>query len=117
MSREQLYGLEELSFQIPLTYIDVLRRSKTNLDNSEESIANELWNIEEKQFLSKSWSGSTRLRSIKKRPRQGCSSVAGRFTKSHRDKKRFGQRCGRFLEQDPFRKYFSFVEKNSKNPN
>ena len=44
------------------------RQTKNNLDNLEESISDDLWNIDGTSILSASWSGSTRFRILGKRP-------------------------------------------------
>ena len=86
MPREQLYVPKELSFPILITDIDVMRQTKTNLDNLEESSVN----------LPESGSGPTRFCILNKRPHQGYSwwRVDRPKYKSHRDQKRFGQRGG-----------------------
>ena len=61
MPREQLCVPKESSFPTPSKYIDVVRHTKTNLDNLEESSIDDLWNNDGLGILSKCWSGSTRF--------------------------------------------------------
>ena len=51
MPREQLYVSTEPSFPIPLKYIDVVRQTKTTMDNLEESNIDDLWNIDGHRIL------------------------------------------------------------------
>ena len=71
-------------FPIPSKYIDVVRRSTNNLDNSEERSDGVLIGT---NFTPERWSGSTRFRILNKRPVQCYSWVDGRSikSKSHRD--------------------------------
>ena len=82
MSRQEnkcMYRRES-SLPIPSKYINDVKQTKP------------IWTI-----LSECQSGSTRFRILNKRPYQDCSWVDGRIKpkhKSHRDQKRFGQKCG-----------------------
>ena len=78
--REHLYLPKESSFPILFEYTDVVRQTKTNLDNLEESSIDGLWHIGGNRILSENWSGSTRFRILNKRPHQGSSRVDDRLT-------------------------------------
>ena len=52
MSGEQVRVPKEPSFPIALKYIDVVRQTKTNVDNLEKSNTDDWWNIDEQGILS-----------------------------------------------------------------
>ena len=102
-----LYVPKDSSSPIPSTCIDVVRQTKTDLDNSEESSIDDLWNSDEhKKNLSGSCIGSTRFRIQDKRPRKVYSKVEADRPKhkSHRDHKRRGQKCGHQFQNELKRK-------------
>ena len=53
MLRQQLYVPTESSFPIPVKDTDVVRETKTKLDNLEGSIGDDAWNIDATRTLRK----------------------------------------------------------------
>ena len=51
-----------------LKFFDVVKQTKINLDDWEDSIVDYVWNIEAHRILSENWSGSARFRILKKTP-------------------------------------------------
>ena len=79
MLREQLYVP---TFSIPLTYVVFVRQRKTDWDNLEDSIIDDVRDIDADGATSENWTGSTRFRILNKRPFEGYSWVGGRLTKT-----------------------------------
>ena len=55
--RVKLYSPREVSFPIPLKYIDVSRTTHTNLDVKQEKRIDDYWNIDGSRDLSDYWTG------------------------------------------------------------
>ena len=49
------------TFQIPLNYVDVVRKTQTSIYNVSEQIVNGLWTEAKGVNLSEEWTGSTRF--------------------------------------------------------
>ena len=97
MPREHPYVLKESSFATPLKCIDVVRQTKTNLDTLEGRSIDDKWNLDGNRILFRSWSGSTRLRILNRRPHNVSSWVDGSLTKTQvisRPEAIFGFKCG-----------------------
>ena len=59
--RVKLYSPREVSFSIPLKYIDVTRTTHTNLDVKQEKRIDDYWNIDGSRDLSDPWTGFTQF--------------------------------------------------------
>ena len=69
--RVKLYSPREKSFPIPLTYIDVSRTTRTNLDVKQERRIVDYWNIDGSIDLSDSWTGFTQFTLLSEKPPDG----------------------------------------------
>ena len=56
-----------------LKYVDVVRQTIFKLDKLDESIVEDVWNMDAQRRFSKNWSGSTHFRILNKRPPNGYS--------------------------------------------
>ena len=59
ISRTKLYVPDEVTFPIPLKYIDVLRRTTTDIDSEAEHIIEDIWIDDGEKELSGPWFGKT----------------------------------------------------------
>ena len=67
---------------IPLTHIDVTRRTTTNLENVDEKNVDDLWDgsVNDVRDLSETWTGETLFYKFFKEP-PGCRVIHGRVTR------------------------------------
>ena len=65
--RVQLYVPKEVTFAIPLKYIDVTRSTHTDLDVLQEKKIDDCWNVDSSKHMSDSWRGFTKFILLKKR--------------------------------------------------
>ena len=82
--RIKLFEPTEGSLPIPLKYLDVLRTTRTNLDDASESwIMDEVWydNPDAGRELSSPWTGKTIFDLLKPKAPEGHEWQAGRLTK------------------------------------
>ena len=79
--RVKLYSPREESFPIPLTYIDVTRTTRTNLDVMQERRIDDYWNIDGSRDLSDSWTGFTQFILLEEKPPDGYMWSGRRLTK------------------------------------
>ena len=79
--RVKLYSPREESFTIPLTYIDVSRTTRTNLDVKQEKRIEDYWNIDGSRDLSDSWTGFTQFTLLEEKPPNGCLWSGERLTR------------------------------------
>ena len=106
MSREQLYLPKKSSVLFLLEYIDVVRQTKTNLDILEETIVDDVWNIDAKRHLSENWSGSVAFRILNESPLKCYSWEDGRWTKTQVTSKletiwpEYGRLCPHVLKRE-----------------
>ena len=79
--RVKLYSPREESFPIPLTYIDVSRTTRTNLDVMLERRIDDYWNIDGSRDLSDSWTSFTQFTLLEEKPPDGIMWSGRRLTK------------------------------------
>ena len=71
----------EESFPIPLTYIDVIRSTHTDLHVAQEKRIDDYWNVDGNRNLSDSWTGFTRSTLLNESPPRGYVWSRRRLTK------------------------------------
>ena len=69
--RVKPYRPREVSFLIPLKYVDVTRVTHTTLDVLQESHIDDDWNIDGSRDLSDSWACFTQFSLLKEKPPEG----------------------------------------------
>ena len=79
--RVKLYSPGEVSFLIPLKYIDVIRTTRTNLDVKQEKRIDDYWNIDGSRDLSDPWTGFTQFTLLKEELPDGYMWSGGRSTR------------------------------------
>ena len=92
--RTMLYVEDETSLSIPSKYVDVMRPTKTSIDNASEHTLNDYWNDGREDLLSKEWIVTTRCRLLRIKLPDEYKWVNGRPTKVQRqhDMSRSGQK-------------------------
>ena len=71
---------DEVECPVPLKYLDVHRKTSTDLSDKSESAIKDYWN-ETSKDLSSHWVGHTDLYLLRPAPPKGMKWVGGRFTK------------------------------------
>ena len=71
---------KEETFPIPLTYIDLIRVTQT--DVLQESRVDDHWNVDVDRGLSDSWSGFTKFTIVNEKPPKGRTWSGERLTKN-----------------------------------
>ena len=79
--RVKLYSPREESFPIPVTYIDVSRTTRTNLDVKQERRIDDYWNIDGSRDLSGSWTGFNQFTLLEVKPSDGYMWSGERLTR------------------------------------
>ena len=69
------------TFQIPLNYVDVVRKTQTSIYKVSEHVINGLWTKAKGVNLSEEWTGSARFQIPRTRLPEGYKWVVGRPTK------------------------------------
>ena len=70
MHRTKLYIPDEATFTIPMTFVDVMRQTRTSIGNASEHTLTDFWNDERTVFFSEEWIGTTRFQMLRIRPRR-----------------------------------------------
>ena len=78
--RQKLYVPEESSFPLPLKFIEVVRRTKTTLDVSQECQIHDYRNVTGDWILSGQWTSSTLFTLLKNTPLRGYTLSGERLT-------------------------------------
>ena len=79
--RVKLCSPREESFLFPVTYIDVSRTTRTNLDVMLERRIDDCWNNDGSRDLSDSWTGFTQFALLEEKPPREIYVVRERLTK------------------------------------
>ena len=80
--RLNLYCPTENDLPIPIRYIDVTRKTITNLDNDKENEIEDIWTeLDSQRSLSDEWTGRTVFEILKPEPPEGYTWSSGRLTK------------------------------------
>ena len=79
--RVKLYSSREVSFPIPLKYIDVSKTTHTNFDVKPERRIDDYWNIDGSRDLSDYWTGFTQFYSIRRETSKRIYAVPGETDK------------------------------------
>ena len=85
--RTHLYVPSDSESPIPLKYIDVLRKTTTDLDDYKEKEIQDIWSLDKDKQLSGQWTGRTSFTILKSRPPHGYKWVDGRLTKIQKTKR------------------------------
>ena len=80
-SRSQLYVPDEATFPIPLRYIDVVRRTTTDIDSADEHEIQDFWTKDGARELTGQWFGKTVFKILRPPAPFGWDWVEGRLTK------------------------------------
>ena len=83
-ARQKLFIPSEADCPLPLDYIDVIRMTKTDIEDQEESRIEDTWNIHGPQPLSVPWKGTTSFSILRPKPPTGKMWVMGRLTRRQR---------------------------------
>ena len=84
--RRSLY-VPEKSFPMLLTYIDVVRQTRSNIDNVSWHTVDDQWTEDGSAYYSERWTGCTRFQILRPRPPTGHTWVNGRPTKIQQTRK------------------------------
>ena len=79
--RKSLFTPSPEDFPVPLKYVDVTRRTETDLESPSEKTIYDYWNMPNKSELSDSWQGRTIFTILRPRPPPGYTWIHGRLTK------------------------------------
>ena len=75
--RDSLFIPTDDNCPMPLKYLDVFRRTYTDLENKEEASISDLWNLDGSRRLSDSWRGKTVFEFIRPPPKKNHYWVDG----------------------------------------
>ena len=79
--RRKLFTLTEALCPIPIEFVDVQRRTWTNLENSAERLVEDFWTADTGEKLSDFWIGKTVFLLLRPDPPAGYQWVEGRLTR------------------------------------
>ena len=79
--RISLHLPEEKDLPTPLTFFDVVRQRRSNIDHKSEHPVDDQWTEDGNAYLSERWTGSTRSQILRSRLPAGHTWVNGRPTK------------------------------------
>ena len=101
--RVKLYSPREVSFPIPLKYIDVSRTTHTNFDVKQEKRIDDYWNIDGSRDLSDLWTGFTQFTLLEEKPPVGYIWSGERLKRKQRTSRpdHLWQRSGNQWESTP----------------
>jgi hypothetical protein len=79
--RKSLYVPKPGDLPIPIDYLDVKRRTETDLDDFSESSISDFWSEAGSRMLSHKWTGKTVFEILRPSPPSGFKWISGRLTK------------------------------------